>query len=162
MKKVIILISLICLSGCSGAVFEKGLNYKKISRYSFDYDSGTQYTSITNQKNGKYISISFGKNTCGFYGLIGPLVFPIFPIWENDDCKDVVLGVSPAKKVQIIYHDKIYEPSKVVRDEGYFFSLPIKSITDTAILVVEKKDGEIFEIPFKYQHTFSFALFPGR
>jgi hypothetical protein len=115
------------------------LNYKKTSRYSFDYDSGTQYTSITNQKNGKYISISFGKNTCGFYGLIGPLVFPIFPIWENDDCKDVVLGVSPAKKVQIIYHDKIYEPSKVVRDEGYFFSLPIKSITDTAILVVEKK-----------------------
>jgi hypothetical protein len=161
-KKILILISLICLSGCTIIGFDKGLNYQKTPEYSFDYDKGTQYVSVTNQKNRNRIGIAFSQNSCGFYGLVGPLVFPIIPIWENDDCKDVVIGVSQANKVQIIYRDKIYEPSKVVRGSGYFFQLPIRSINDTAILAVEKKDGEKFEIPFRYKHTFSFDLWPGR
>ena len=164
MRKVIILVvSLVCLSGCSLVEFGKGLNYEKTPKYKFEYSRGSSgYLDITNQKNGNDVSIAFRSNSCGSYGLIGPLVFPIIPIWENKDCDEVVLGVSPANKVQIIYHDKIYDPSKVVRGGGYFFPLPTKSITDTATLVVEKKDGEIFEIPFRYQHTFGFALFPGR
>lgn len=162
-KKIVILIaSLIFMNGCSGAVFEKGLNYERTPKYKFEYDDGSHMTTITNQKNGNRIGVGFGRDSCGDYGLIGPLIFPIIPIWENRDCKDVIIGTSPANKVQIIYQNKVYEPSKVVRGGGYFFPIPTKSITDTAILVVEKTDGEKFEIPFKYQHTFSFALFPGR
>ncbi len=161
-KIISILISLVWLSGCSAVTFDKGLNYEKVPGYSFNYDKGTQGTSITNQKNGSRISVAFNRHYCGSYGLIGPLIFPIIPIWQNYDCKDIVIGVSQANKVQIIYHDKVYEPSKIVRGGGYFFPLKIKSITDTATLVVEKTDGEKFEIPFRYQHTFSFDLVPGR
>ena len=162
-KKILILLGLVSLGGCSIAGFYKGLNYEKTSKYQFEYNKGSSgTTAITNKKNKNYVNIRFHQNSCGFYGLIGPLIFPIIPIWENDDCKDVVIGASQSDKVQIIYHDKIYEPSKVVRGGGYFFPLPIKSITDTAILVVEKTNGEIFKIPFRYQHTFSFDLWPGR
>lgn len=162
-KKILILLSLIFLNGCSIAGFDKGLNYTKNPDYKFEYNKGSSGSAvITNQKNGNNVGIRFHQNSCGFYGLIGPLVFPIIPIWQNYDCKDIVIGVSQANKVQIIYHDKVYEPSKIVRGGGYFFPLQIKSITDTAILVVEKNDGEKFEIPFRYQHTFSFDLFPGR
>ncbi len=161
-KIISILISLVWLNGCSAVTFDKGLNHEKIPGYSFDYDKGTQYTSIINKKNGNGVGIAYNRHSCGSYGLIGPLIFPIIPIWQNYACKDVVIGVSQANKVYIIYHDKVYEPSKVVRGGGYFFPLPIKSITDTATLVVEKTDGEKFEIPFRYQHTFSFDLWPGR
>ena len=164
-RKIIILISLVFLSGCTIVGFEKGLNYKKTPKYKFEYDGGTQGTSITNQKNGKHISISFGRHHCGSYGLIGPLVFPIIPFWENRDCSEnATIGTGASiKKVHMTYHDKIYKPSEISGDGYYYtFPLPIKSITDTATLVVEKQDGEIFEIPFRYQHTFSFALFPGR
>ena len=160
-KKILILLGLFCLSGCSAISFDKGLNYQKTSEYSFDYDKGTQYTSITNKKNGNHISIAFRQNSCGSYALIGPLIFPIIPIWENDDCKDVVIGIGTAKNVYITYHDKTYEPIKISKTGGYFFPLQIKSI-DTATLVIEKTDGEKFEIPFRYQHSFSFDLWPGR
>lgn len=164
-RKILILLSLIYLNGCSIAAFYKGLSYEKIPEYKFEYNKGgaSGYTLITNQKNGNHTSIAFGQSSCGSYGLIGPLIFPIIPIWENEDCKDVVIGVGASvNKVQIIYHDKVYEPSKVVRGGGYFFPIQIKSVTDTATLVVEKNDGEKFEIPFRYQHTFSFDLWPGR
>ncbi len=162
-KKVIILISLICLNGCAIAGFEKGLNYEKTPQYKFEFDGGTLYTSIKNQKNGNRIAIMFGGGSCGFYGLIGPLIFPIIPIWENRDCKEVNVGTGASiKNVHMVYQDRIYEPSEISSGGYYTFPLTIKSITDTATLVVEKKDGEIFEIPFRYQHTFSFALFPGR
>ena len=162
-RKISILLGLLYLSGCSVAGFDKGLNYEKTPKYKFEYSqSASGYLGITNQENGNHISIAFSQNSCGFYGLIGPLIFPIIPIWQNDDCKDVVIGASQSDKVQIIYHDKVYEPSKIVRGGGYFFPLPIKSITDTATLVIEEKDGEKFEIPFRYQHTFSFDLWPGR
>lgn len=161
-KKILILVSLIYLSGCSLASFEKGLNYEKKKEYSFDYDKGTQNTIIIDKKSKNHISIRFKRHYCGFYGLTGPLIFPVMPIWQNDDCKDVVIGISKARKVHILYKNKLYKPSKIVRGGGYFFPLPIKSITDTAILVIEKKDGEIFKIPFRYQHTFSFDLWPGR
>ena len=104
--------------------------------------------------------------SCGQYGLIGPLIFPIIPIWENRDCKGVVINIWEyrigIKNAHIIYHDKIYKPSEISRYGYYTFPLQTKSITDTATLVVEKQDGEKFEIPFRYQHTFSFDLWPGR
>jgi hypothetical protein len=159
-KKILLLLGLFFLNGCAGAVFERGLNYQETPEYSFEYDKGTSGTSIKN--NDKLLYVEFRRGSCGFYGLIGPLIFPIIPFWQNNDCRDVIIGVSQANKVQIIYHDNVYEPSKVVRGGGYFFPLPIKSINDTAILAVEKKDGEKFEIPFRYQHTFSFDLWPGR
>ena len=161
-KKILTLISLIWLSGCSGATFEKGLNYEKTSKYSFKHDKGTHDTTVTNKKNGNRISIGFGTVACGYYGLIGPLVFPIIPFWENRECNEAVIDIGSTKNVYVIYHDKIYEPSKVSRTGYYTFALQTKSITDTAILVVETKDGEKFEIPVRYQHTFSFDLVPGR
>lgn len=160
MRRILILSGLVFLNGCAGAVFQKGLNYQQTTEYRFEYDKGTHGTSIT--RNGKLLYVEFNQNSCGFYGLIGPLIFPIIPFWQTDDCKDVVIGVSQAKKVQIIYHDKVYEPSKIVRGGGYFFPLSIKSINDTATLIVEKQDEEKFKIPFRYQHTFSFDLWPGR
>ena len=141
---------------------KKGLNYEKTSEYSFEYDKGTHDTTVTNKKNGNRISIGFGTVACGYYGLIGPLVFPIIPFWENRECNEAVIDISPSKNVYVIFHDKIYEAFKVSKTGYYTFSLQTKSITDTAILVVEKKDGEKFEIPFRYQHTFSFDLVPGR
>ena len=163
-RKILIILSTIVLNGCSIAGFYKGLSYEKSQEYKFEYNKGSSgYTVITNQKNGNHISIAFRQSSCGSYGLIGPLIFPIIPIWENNDCKDVVIGIGATKEVHIIYHDKTYKPSKI-SDDGHYYSflLQIKSITDTAILVVEKQDGEKFEIPFRYQHNFSFDLFPGR
>ena len=161
-KKILTIISLICLSSCSGATFEKGLNYEKIPGYSFKHDKGTHDTTITNEKNGNRISIGFGTVACGYYGLVGPLVFPIIPFWENRECNEAVIDIGSTKNAHVIYRDKIYEPSKISKTGYYTFLLQIKSITDTAILVVEKNDGEKFEIPFRYQHTFSFDLVPGR
>ena len=160
-KKIVIVLGLVFLSGCTIVGFDKGLNYERTPKYKFEYRD-TSYTVITNQKNGKHAAIAFRSNSCGEYGLIGPLIFPIIPFWHNDDClENATIGTGASiKNVHMIYQDKIYQPSKVVG--GYTFPLPTKSITDTATLVVEKKDGEIFEIPFRYQHTFSFALFPGR
>ena len=87
-KKILILLGLVCLSGCSLVEFGKGLNYERTPKYKFEYSkSSSGYLGITNQKDGKHISISFGQNSCGFYGLFGPLIFPIIPIWENKDCK---------------------------------------------------------------------------
>ncbi len=161
-KKTLILLGLACLSGCTVVGFNKGLNYQqKTSEYKFDYNKNSHWLSITSI-NGNKLDIMQSTNECGEYFLIGPLIFPIIPMWQNSDCKDVLIGVSQASKVQIIYHDKVYQPSKIVKGGGYFFPLPIKSINDTATLVVEKTDGGKFEIPFRYQHTFSFDLWPGR
>ena len=159
-KKILILIIFVSLNGCGVAVFEKGLNYKKTPNYKFEYDHGASGSvHFTNQKNGKRIGVSFRQNSCGFYGAISLLIFPIIPMWQNDDCKDVVIGIYQAKNVHMIYRDKIYKPSEI-SSNGYYYTFPLqtKSITDTAILVVEDKNGEIFEIPFKYQHTFGFGF----
>lgn len=166
-RKILILLTLVSLSGCSAITFNKGLNYRKTLGYSLD-DDGSSYgvTIRKNEKWGSYINIGFGRVACGYYGLVGPLVFPIIPIWENKDCREMVVNVWESrvgiKNVHILYNNKTYNPSKI-SDSGYYnFPLQIKSIKDTATLVVEKKDGEKFEIPFRYQHTFSFDLWPGR
>jgi len=163
-RKILILLGLVCLSGCSAISFDKGLNYEKVS----DYEYGDEDYSVTikNKNNEKYINIRFGKGSyCGFYALIGPLIFPIIPIWENQDCSEVVIDIWEhrvgIKSAYVIYRDEVYNPSEI--SQGYYtFPLQTKSITDIATLVVEKKDGEIFKIPFRYQHTFSFDLWPGR
>jgi hypothetical protein len=161
-KKTLILLVLVCLSGCSIASLENRLNYEKTLGYSFKYYKGSHSITAT-KENGNHISIAFGKgSSCGQYGLIGPLIFPIIPIWENRDCGDVVILIGATKNVYVIYRDKIYEPSEISKTGYYTFPLQTKSITDTAILAVEKKDGQKFEIPFRYQHTFSFDLWPGR
>jgi hypothetical protein len=167
-KILILVISLAFLNSCAGAVFEKGLNYEKTPKYWFKYNDDTYNTIITNKKNGAHIGIAFGKVACGFYGLFGPLIFPIIPFWDNKNCDKVAISIWEhrigIKNAHVNYNNKIYKPSEISGSYNVF-PLPIesiKSITDTAILVVEKKDGEIFEIPFRYQHTFSFDLFPGR
>lgn len=161
-KKIITVLIAVSLNACAGATFEKGLNYEKNSKYRFKYDKGTHDTTVINKKNRNRISIGFGTVACGYYGLIGPLVFPIIPFWENRKCNETVIDIGPTKNTYIIYQNKIYQPSEISETGYYTFPLQTKSITDTAILVVEKKDGEKFEIPFRYQHTFSFDLVPGR
>jgi hypothetical protein len=157
-KKILIILSIICVNGCSIASFYKGLSYEKTPEYRFEYNKGgSGYTVITNKKNGNHISIAFRQSSCGSYGLIGPLLFPIIPIWQNDDCSEnATFGIGATKDVYMVYHNKTYQPSEI-SDDGHYYTFPlqIKSITDTATLVVEKKDGEKFEIPFRYQHTFN-------
>ena len=167
-KKIVIVLGLVFLSGCTIVGFEKGLNYVETPKYGFKHNDDTHNTIITNKKNGVHIGIAFGKVACGYYGLIGPLIFPIIPFWENKNCDKVAISIWEnrvgIKNAYVNYNNKIYKPSEISGSYNVF-PLPIesiKSITDTATLVVEKKDGEIFEIPFRYQHTFSFALFPGR
>jgi hypothetical protein len=164
MKKIIILMfAIIFLNGCAITGFEKGLNYEKTTGYDFEYDGGSGSITVINKKNGKNVSIAFGKGShCGFYGLVGPLIFPIIPIWENKECDNVVVLIGITKNTHVIYQNKTYQPSEISEMGYYTFPLQTKSITETAILVVEKQDREIFEIPFRYQHSFSFAFFPGR
>ena len=160
-QKILIILGLICLDGCAIASFTKGLNYKKILDKKYEYNNvSSGDVRIINKKNGDNVNVRIHENACGGYGLIGPFIFPIIPFWQNIDCKDIVIGVSQGTKIQVIFHDKIYEPSKIVRGGGYFFPLPIKSIADTATLVITEKDIEIFRIPFRYQHSFNFVLFP--
>ena len=164
-KKVLILLGLICLGGCTIVSFDKGLNYKKTTDYKFEYEKGPSYTAtITNKINGNQINVMFRQRSCGQYGLIGPLIFPIIPIWKNKDClEDVTIGIGATKNIYIVYENKVYHPSGTdLNGYYYIFPIPIKSITDTATLVVEKKDGEKFKIPFRYQHTFNLDLWPSR
>jgi hypothetical protein len=164
-KKILILvISLICLSGCTIVGFDKGLNYEKIPEYKFEYNRGSSgYVAITNKKNGNHINIAFRRNSCGEYGLFGPLIFPIIPMWQNHNClENATIGVYQASHVYIIYNDKVYRPIEVSRTGGYTFPLPIKSITNVATLIVEQENGQKFEIPFRYKHTFDVNLWPGR
>jgi len=166
-RKILILSTLVALSGCSAITFNKGLNYRKTSGYRFD-DDGSSYgvTIRKNKKLGSYINIGFGRVACGYYGLVGPLVFPIIPIWQNRDCDKISINIWESrvgiKNARILYQNNTYNASEISPSGYYNFPLQTKSITDTAILVVEKKDGEKFEIPFRYQHTFSFDLVPGR
>jgi hypothetical protein len=155
--------SLTVLSGCTIIGFEKGLNYEEMLEYK--YSKGSGLTTIFNKKNGKHITIGLGAVDCEFYGLVGPLIFPVIPIWENKNCDKVGIGIWEhkigIKNVHLLYQNKIYQ-SQTSNSNFYTFPLQTKSINETAILVVEKQDGEKFEIPFRYQHSFSFAFFPGR
>jgi hypothetical protein len=164
---MLILASLVLLAGCSAVTFEKGLNYQKTHGYSFEHDKGTQATTVRkNQKDRSYVNIGFGTVACGYYGLVGPLSFPIIPIWKNRDCDKASINIWEyrvgIKNAYVTYRNKTYNPSEISDSSYYTFPLQTKSITDTAILIVEKKDGEIFKIPFRYQHTFSVDLWPGR
>jgi hypothetical protein len=74
-------------------------------------------------------------------------------IWEHR------VGIENA---YILYHNKTHNPSEI-SDSGYYtFPLKTKSVKDVATLFVVKKDGQKFEIPFRYKHSFSFDLWPGR
>ena len=93
-RKILVLFGLVCLSGCSAITFEKGLNYEKSSNYSFEYDKGTHTNTIRkDEKREKYINIGFGTVSCGYYGLVGPLVFPIIPIWKHQDCDKASINI---------------------------------------------------------------------
>ena len=158
-KKIIILFGLIWLSGCSMVIFEKGAHYNQSVKFESYKKNGNAALRINN-----VVHIEFSSHQCGYYGLIGPLIFPIIPIWENYECDNLNIGVSGASKVYLKYNSKIYtyirfDPKSYFE---YTFPLQTKSIIDTAILVVEKEDGEKFEIPFRYQHSFRFDLWPGR
>jgi hypothetical protein len=62
-----------------------------------------------------------------------------------------------------MYNDAIYKPYETSGNGYYYtFPLPTKSITDVAILIVGQENGQKFEIPFRYKHTFDVNLWPGR
>jgi hypothetical protein len=93
---LILIIGLTCLSGRTIVSFSRGLNYEEIPDYKFEYEKGSSQTvTITNRKIGHDVIIMFRYNSCGEYGLFGPLVFPIIPMWQNHDCSEnATIGVS--------------------------------------------------------------------
>lgn len=164
-KRIYWILIFVFLNGCSAIVLEKGINYEKREGYYFDRDKSSGSVTIRNNNN-NYVNIASGKVACGYYGVIGPLIFPIIPIWENRECDNVTIRIweyyTGIRNVHIILQGKNYQPIEISEMNYYTFPLKTKSITDTAILVVEKNDGEIFEIPIRYKHSFSFDLWPGR
>jgi hypothetical protein len=159
-KKIIILISLPCLNNCVGVGFDMGLHYQETVEYKFKYNDEMYRLSVTSIRNNNKLDIIYNGNECGEYFLFGPIV-PFIPIWENKDCnKNIIIGIYKAEEVRVKFDNIIYNPIKV-QDGAYTFPISIKSLSSGAVLIV-KKDGEKFEIPFRYQHTFSFDLFPGR
>ena len=53
-KKIVIVLGLVFLSGCTIVGFEKGLNYERTPKYKFEYDKGTHNTVVTNRENKKH------------------------------------------------------------------------------------------------------------
>lgn len=148
---------LVVLSGCFGIGFDKGLyyEYEKNSKYRYSYDFQSKSLRVESG-NGK-VNLTVYRGECGDYGMIG-IVIPLIPVWSNRDCtQNVAIGISNASSAYIVHHNKVYKPSNISNIKTYTFPIPVKSLSDGAILVIEK-DGEKFEIPFRYQHTFSFEL----
>lgn len=160
-KKILILFSLVFLNGCVIAGFDKGLHYQKTPEYTLKYEEYSFYgLSVISTKSNHSFNMMYSTNVCGGYYLIGPIV-PFIPIWENKDCsKNVVIGIREADEVKVKFYNKIYNPTEI-KDGAYTFPISIKSLSNGAVLIV-KKDVEKFEIPFRYQHTFIFDLWPGR
>lgn len=154
MKKITILISLFVLSGCVSADLERGIRH--IEPTNFNYDERARQMTIRLINNDQ-IYLRFFQRTCGGYGLVG-IVVPIIPVWDNIDCKNFEVEVSVADQVLVTYQNKIYKPTSFdPKYRNYTFPLDTKSLSDGATLIIEK-NGQKFEIPFRYQHTFSFQL----
>lgn len=163
MRKIMIFLILFLFEGCVYVGFGKGVRH--IDPIPFDYDERTgevTFSSSNSLKNEK-IWVSFFQVSCGSYGLFGILV-PIIPLWENFDCKNLKIRVSSADRVFVDYQGKLFNPIAFdPKYQTYTFPIPVKSLADGATLIIEKKNessGKIekFEIPFRYQHTFSFEL----
>ena len=158
-RKVLVLLGVIFLSGCTIIGFDKGAYYDQSVNFKRYKKNGNAALEID-----KLLRVEFSSHQCGSYGLIGPLIFPIIPIWENRNCDNLDVGVSGASNVYLKHNAKLY--TSIRFDPGsyfeYTFPVPTKSLFDGAILVIEDKNGQKFEIPFRYQHTFSFFLWPDR
>jgi hypothetical protein len=152
-KAVSILISVFALSGCLTVGFNKGAHP----------DGSLKFKKRINNQNivlevNDSLDIEFSSHQCGYYGLAG-VIIPVIPHWQNHDCSDFDIGVRKSSNVYLKHGDKIYTYSRFDPRSyyTYTFPVPVKSLSDGAILVIEK-DGERFEIPFRYQHSFSFQL----
>jgi hypothetical protein len=154
-KNLIILMSFIYLSGCVYVGFDKGPYHNK----SVKFDQSKRNGNIVFRIN-KSIEVSFQNFQCGYYGLLGIFIVPFIPYWKNTDCNDLIVEASGLNNSNIYlnHKDYTYSPYKTNPKLYYYtFPVPVKSLSDGAILVIEK-DGERFEIPFRYQHSFSFQL----
>jgi len=158
MKKIIILMILFCFDGCVLVGFDRGLSYIKTPQYKFRYSDDLYKLTVISDNN--ELNITYNGNECGGYYLFGPII-PLIPLWENKDCSaNITIGIYKAQKVYVKFNDKMYDPINI-ESGAYTFPIPIKSTSNGAILIVEK-DKQKFEIPFRYQHTFNFSLWPGR
>jgi len=159
-KILVVLKCMTLLCGCVAVGFEKGVRH--VDSVKFNYDNITREIIFKNSEN-KKVWISFFQGFCGRYYLFG-IIVPIIPLWENFNCKNLEIRISSADRVFVDYQGKIF--NSIAFDskyDNYIFPIPVKSLSDGAILIIEKKNkssGEIekFEIPFRYQHTFSFEL----
>ena len=152
-KTIMILMNLVFLSGCVYIGFNKGSypdHNVKFERYSKNENIAL--------KIDKSLYVEFSSHQCGYYGLVG-IIIPIIPYWKNINCGDLNVGVNTASNVYLKHVGKIYNYNRFNPKTYYEYTSPIpaKSISDGAILIVEKH-GQTFEIPFHYQHAFSFEL----
>lgn len=153
MKRIIILMNLALLGGCLSAGFDKGAHPDE--SLSFKRHSVNQNVALEINDS---LGLEFSSHQCGYYGLAG-VIIPIIPNWKNYDCNDFNVSIRKASHVYLKHGDKIYSHSRF-NPKSYFnytFPIPVKSLADGATLIIEK-DGENFEIPFRYQHKFRFIL----
>lgn len=153
-RKIIVLTSLVFLESCLFVGFNKGANYEKSVKFKSYNRNGNMVLKIIDNS----VHAGFSNLQCGGYGLFG-VIIPIIPYWGNDKCEDLNVLVTNASNVYIKYNNKVYNYSEFNprSSYNYKFPIPVKSLSSGAILVIEK-DGEKFEIPFRYKHTFSFQL----
>jgi hypothetical protein len=142
--------SLFCLSGCVFIGFNKGPYHDK----SVKFDQYTINGNIVFKIN-ESIEVSFQNFQCGYYGLLGVFIVPFIPYWANSDCSNlIVMANKSIDHIYIRHNDYIYSPKNPSSKFYYYkFPIPTNSLSEGAILVAEQ-DEEIFEIPFRYQHSF--------
>lgn len=162
-NKTILTLLILFINSCSAIVFEKGLGHEKKQGYNFIENKNSGSVTVKNDIG--HVNVMLGRVACGSYGLIGPLIFPIIPVWESKNCNDITIRAweyyNKVKNIYIIFNNKSYYPYKVSKLGYRTFPLKIKSIKNNATLVVEKENSDKFEIPIRYKHKFNFYLMPG-
>ena len=159
-KQLLLILVMASLSGCVVVWLDKGLNYQEPIEYEFEYNQGDG--SITFYKGEKELSVTFHEGICNSYSLMG-FIIPFIPLLKDKDCKqDVYIRIVKASDVYIkTKNNQIYKPYKVGKFGTYYFPIKIKALSDTATLFVSK-EGENFEIPFRYKHTFGIGTLFGK
>ena len=154
LKIISLVLVIISLNACDAIEFKKGAHH--IEPIKYRYDKKTQEIIINTSKNNN-IYLEFFSRMCGAYGLWG-VIIPIVPYWETQDCSRFKVSISAVDKIEINHHGVVYKDYEFdSKYQNYTFPINTKSLSDGAVLIIEK-DGETFEIPFRYQHTFDFEL----
>ena len=114
-KKLIILISSFCLSGCIGLSIDKGYylenSWDKISEMERESITKTKIFTIDDEY---FVHLGLPKycSSFGFYGFI----LPIIPRWSSNECNQLNIAISFNKKADEMPKTKNLEEFLKIRD----------------------------------------------